>query len=112
MIILLTAIKHDSCTEFIIHKNEAINAGLEIEIINLIENNNNKMLFDLIKNKYSELLSIYIFAQEILNTSTCSKDIYHKVRNDLGDKKMVELVSIIGYYTFVAITLNTFNIKP
>ena len=37
---------------------------------------------------------------------------YERAEKALGSKALVELVSIVGYYTYVAFTLNTFRIEP
>jgi alkylhydroperoxidase family enzyme len=54
---------------------------------------------------------IVLFAAEILETSTVSGDRYSAAKNILeNDRVLVEITSIIGYYTFCAYTLNVFQI--
>jgi len=119
LIILLTGARFNSHTEFEIHRKEAERAGLPDELINAVYSyrGDNFNLKD-VKEKVTSLLSvsreraIAHFAIELLCTSTVSESTYSEVRKDLrgDDVVLVEITSIVGYYTFVAFTLNAFNV--
>lgn len=107
LVILIVAQHHKCETEWIIHKKEALNAGLEDDIINNIESNKEKCSLYNDKDKI-----LYQFAQAVLNdSSNIEQDIYDKCSKEFSEVGTMEIVSLIGYYTYVAYTLNTFQIK-
>ena len=56
-------------------------------------------------------IQIVRFVAELLETSTVSDETYNSAREVLGhDSVLVEITSIVGYYTFCAYTLNVFRI--
>lgn len=54
--------------------------------------------------------AIYDFITELHRTHRVSNKTYSRVHHLLGDAGMVEFVGIIGYYTLVSMTLNTFRV--
>lgn len=59
-------------------------------------------------------LAIVLFAAELLDRSTVSDETYAATKRALDgrDDVMVEITAIIGYYAYVAYTLNVFRIAP
>jgi len=55
--------------------------------------------------------AIFDFVQELYKTRRVSERTYKRVQGHLGDKGMVELVGILGYYTGVSMILNIFNVS-
>lgn len=58
-------------------------------------------------------VAVVRFVSELLESSTVKSDRYNATKAALGedsDKVLVEITSIVGYYTFCAYTLNVFNI--
>jgi len=53
---------------------------------------------------------VYQFAFELAVEREVSDKTYRAVQKSLGDAAAVDLVTTVGYYTLVAMTLNTFNI--
>ena len=53
--------------------------------------------------------ALYSFIKELYRNGRASDRAYKAVRAVLGDAGMVELVGLLGYYTMVALTLNTFR---
>ena len=104
MIILLTAKNLESQTEWDIHEVEARQCGLSEDIINRIKTNE-PIIAPL---KFSVL---YNFTLEVLKTKTASDETYIALEKEFTDKQIVEIVSIIGYYTLVGLTLNVFQIN-
>ncbi len=56
--------------------------------------------------------AIYDFVQEIYKAKRVSERTYQRVLGVLGEKGVVELVGILGYYSSVAMTLNVFAMLP
>lgn len=117
LVILLTGAKTKSHAEFDIHVGEALKAGLSMEIIKTIPRDDG-FSTDAVEQKVVPLLdndrevAIARFTAELLDTYTVSDETYVKTKAVLGgkDSVLVELVSIVGYYTYVSYTLNAFRI--
>mmetsp|Transcript_5679 Transcript_5679/g.7799 ORF Transcript_5679/g.7799 Transcript_5679/m.7799 type:complete len:210 (+) Transcript_5679:139-768(+) len=118
LVILLTGAKHKSHSEFDIHQGEALRAGLGLEVLEAIPRDDEFSLQN-VKDKVIPLLkqgerevAIALFAAELLETSTVSGETYNATKEALNgkDSVIVEITSIIGYYTYCAYTLNVFNI--
>src|SRR5215470_17963094 len=56
--------------------------------------------------------AIYEFIQELYKTRRVSDGTYRKTHSLLGDKAIVELVGILGYYVLISMTLNVFRMLP
>jgi 4-carboxymuconolactone decarboxylase len=54
--------------------------------------------------------AIFDFVQELYKKRRVSERSYKRVHGYVGDKGMVELVGILGYYTGVSMVLNIFNV--
>ena len=129
---------HECCVHlvhFILHwmQGEALRAGLTQEIIESIPRNNTSsstenFSLDKVKTNVLPLLlqsdttpdnhqykreeATVLFTAELLDTCTVSDETYKSTKDTLGglDSSLVEITSIIGYYTYVAFTLNVFQI--
>ena len=55
-------------------------------------------------------IAVYEFAKELVDTGRVSDAKYAKAVEMLGDKGVVELTFILGYFNLVAMALNTFEI--
>jgi 4-carboxymuconolactone decarboxylase len=56
--------------------------------------------------------AIYDFVQELYKTRRVSDRTYKKLHGMVGDKAMVELVGLLGYYVLISMTLNVFQMMP
>ncbi|RDV02390.1 carboxymuconolactone decarboxylase family protein [Undibacter mobilis] len=56
--------------------------------------------------------AVYDFVQEVYKAKRVSERTYQRVLAVLGEKGVVELVGILGYYASVAMTLNVFAMLP
>jgi len=56
--------------------------------------------------------AIYGFVHELYKTKRVSDRTYKRLHAEIGDKAMVELVGIIGYYVMISFTLNIFRMLP
>jgi 4-carboxymuconolactone decarboxylase len=111
--ILMTAQRHDCPTEWAIHVHEARRAGLEEPIIAALEAGRSPCEAGAIPRDGSDerIAAIHDFAEELLAKTRVGEERYEAARSALGERGVVELTSIIGYYTYVAMTLNVFEIE-
>ena len=124
LVILLTGAKTKSHAEFDIHVGEAIKAGISMDIINAIPRDND-FSYAAVMERVVPLLksddgvgmnarewAIVQFTAELLDTYTVSDYTYAITKQALGnqDSVLVEITSIVGYYTYVSYTLNVFQI--
>jgi 4-carboxymuconolactone decarboxylase len=110
--VLMTAMRHDAATEWAIHVHEARKAGLAEPIIKALEQKMPATGLFKTDGTDDRLVAIYGFTEELLRRSTVGDASYDRATAALGDRGVVELTSIVGYYTYVALTLNVFEIKP
>lgn len=102
--ILVTARHWTSQFEWFAHKREALNAGLDLAIIDAIAANQTPDLYD------AKAKAIYDYTLELHQERTVSAKTHAAAVAALTDVGVVELIGIIGYYTYVAMTLNAFKI--
>ena len=55
-------------------------------------------------------IAVYNFVREPLDKHSVSDHLYRPVLIRIGEQGVVELVALVGYYTLIAMTLNTFQI--
>ena len=53
---------------------------------------------------------VYEFAHSYYQNHRVGDDVYERVRKRWGDKGVVDLAGLIGYYSFVSVTLNVFDV--
>ncbi|CAJ1967178.1 unnamed protein product [Cylindrotheca closterium] len=129
LVILLVGVKLDSVTEIQIHIGEAIKAGWAMDLVGILpilgsgaqSNRRGSPTFS--QDVRTHLLpqlstererAIAMFAAELLETNRVSDGTYASTKETLGgqDSVLVEVTSIVGYYSFVCWTLNVFQIPP
>ncbi|MGB3290749.1 MAG: carboxymuconolactone decarboxylase family protein [Burkholderiaceae bacterium] len=52
----------------------------------------------------------YVVVSEMLVTHSVSNESYQIAAQVLGDETLVDLVGVVGYYLFVSLTINVFNV--
>ncbi len=52
------------------------------------------------------------YVRELLGTNRVSASTFESLHERLGDRGIVDLTGLVGYYAFVAYTLNAFEIEP
>lgn len=92
--------------EWIAHKAEALKAGLDAGIIEDIANRQTPRF----ENPDERL--VYEFSVSLNQKHEVSDELYQRVVVVIGLRGVVELVGILGYYTLISMTLNTFEIEP
>ena len=124
LVILMTARHHNSDTEWDIHVTEARKAGLEEHIIqSLLAISNNSDEACVLNQKSVSSGSeprfvndrdevLYQFVKQLLKHSKVDDEVYWRTQEMFGDPGLVDITSIVGYYSYVALTLNVFEIKP
>ena len=104
--ILATAYAYRAGSEWTVHVVEARKAGLIDEHIAAIARGCAPAFAPGSKER-----AIYAVANDLLEHKRVSSANYAAGVASLGETGMVELVSIVGYYGYVALTLNTFEIE-
>ena len=102
--ILLTARHWTSHFEWQAHKPEGLKAGIEPDIIDAIAARRRPSL------KTEEERAVYRLTTSLLETHQIPEDLYRAGVQALGERRVVELVGLLGYYALVSMTLNAFEI--
>jgi len=55
--------------------------------------------------------TVFAFASELLGTGRVAQPTYDAARELLGEPRLVDLVSTIGYYCYISLTLNAFDVQ-
>jgi 4-carboxymuconolactone decarboxylase len=105
LLILCVAARHRCLGEQQIHEPIAQQAGLAPEAIAAIRSGATPVL----ASDRQQLL--HGIARELLETHRIDDALYRQGIAAFGERGMVELVGILGYYTFVAMTLNAFEMR-
>jgi 4-carboxymuconolactone decarboxylase len=103
--ILITARYWTSHYEWQAHKQEALKAGLDPEVIASIASRRPPRFAS------DAEAAIYELATTLFQTGLIPDELYRRGIGILGEKAVVELVGILGYYTLVSMTLNMFEIN-
>lgn len=90
--------------EFAAHRNLALRAGVDEEIVDAIHNEQTPKFSD------DKQRIAYQVAHQLLNAKRVYPDTYAEAEKLFGENTLIELVSIIGYYCMVSVTLNMFEI--
>ena len=90
--------------EWTAHKREGLKAGMDPEVIAAIAARRTPALRD------AREQAVYDVSTTLLATGRVPKPLYEAGVAALGERGMVELVGILGYYALVAMTLNVFRV--
>lgn len=101
--ILVTARHWTSHFEWYAHKKMALDGGLDPAIIEAIRLRRTPTFDD------PKAQVIYDVARSLHEAHTVSKPLYDDAVKLLGDRGLVEIVGLCGYYTMVSMTLNTYE---
>jgi 4-carboxymuconolactone decarboxylase len=85
------------------HKNIAVEAGLNIALINAIAT---RCEFEDIASLDSDTKAVYAFCKELLNTKRVSDTTYAAAVKQFGERGVVDLMGTMSYYTLVSMSLN------
>jgi 4-carboxymuconolactone decarboxylase len=105
LLILLVAAHFRCSGEWQIHMTIASGAGLDSASIDAIRTGLAPTL------TAPRLAVLYALTTELLRRNEVSGATFAQAREMFGDRGCVEIVGVIGYYSFVAMTLNAFDIR-
>ena len=103
--ILVTARHWTSHYEWFAHKRLALKGGMDLKIIEDIRDRRTPV-FDDPKGQM-----IYDVSKSLHEGHGVSKALYAEAVKLLGERGIVEIIGLCGYYTMVAMTLNTFEFE-
>ncbi len=92
--------------EWYAHKPLAIKAGVSEEVLEAIRTGTPPP-FDT-----EEEAAVHAFAQEAAEKRRTSQALYDATVKVIGEDRLLDLVSLMGFYAMVSLTLNTFNVLP
>jgi len=104
LVILVTARHWRAQFEWYAHAPIALEAGLPAAAIEAIRNRETPKLDD------PDQALVYRFASEYYATHRVGDALYAAAVERLGERAVVDLVGIMGYYGLIAMTLNVFEI--
>lgn len=102
--ILVTARVWTSQYEWYVHKREALKAGLDPAVVDAIAARTEPVFAD------EKACLVYDYATTLNSTRTVPQALHDRAVEMLGERGVVELVGVLGYYTLVSMTLNAFDI--
>ena len=102
--ILVCARHWTSHYEWTAHKREGLKAGMDPEAVAAIAARRKPGLRD------TREQAVYDVASALLATGRVPAVLHARATEALGERGLVELVGILGYYSLVALTLNAFEI--
>lgn len=103
--ILVTARHWTSHYEWWAHKRLALKGGMDLQIIEAIRDRRTPV-FDDPKGQM-----IYDVSKSLHEGHGVSKALYDEAVKLLGERGIVEIIGLCGYYTMVSMTLNTFEFE-
>jgi 4-carboxymuconolactone decarboxylase len=102
--ILVTARHWTAHYEWTVHKRDGLKAGMDPAVVDAIAERRTPVLRDAAEQ------AVYDVSITLLATRRVPDALYRRAVEALGERGMVELVGILGYYALVAMTLNVFEI--
>ena len=111
LIILSTAREIDHQYEWSAHEPLAQAAGLEQEIIEVIKYRRNLGELSTIAGLGATERLLIQFTRELVSEEKVSSDTYAQAIEQFGSEGLMDIVGLIGYYNFVAMTLKAFDVQ-
>ncbi|HEY8611847.1 MAG TPA: carboxymuconolactone decarboxylase family protein [Roseomonas sp.] len=102
--ILVTARHWTAHYEWTVHKRDGLKASMDPAVVDAIAERRTPVLRDAAEQ------AVYDVSITLLATRRVPDALYRRAVEALGERGMVELVGILGYYALVAMTLNVFEI--
>ena len=109
--ILATAREVRSQYEWTAHEPLGLRAGLETEIIDLVRRRQGLDSAGDIPGLGATERTIIAFAREVISDEKVSSDTFARARAIFGERGVMDLAGLVGYYGFVNVTLKTFDIQ-
>jgi 4-carboxymuconolactone decarboxylase len=102
--IIIVARHWNANVEWFAHSKIALENGVAQSTVDSIENNQRPGF------EHADEALIYDLTKSILETKGLSDELFQKATDEMGNKTLLELTAIVGYYCNVAIQLNVFDI--
>ncbi|MFI5267697.1 MAG: carboxymuconolactone decarboxylase family protein [Chloroflexota bacterium] len=99
---LITARLLDCGYEYSAHRSQAAQAGVSSATLAAIDE----------KRAPEEDGWLFNFVQQVIERHRVDTSTFEEAQRRLGVQGLVELVGTVGYYAFLAATLNTFEVEP
>lgn len=109
--ILTTAREVRSQYEWTSHEPLGQNAGLEQEIIDLVRDRGDLEAAGGVPGLGETERTIIQFAREVVSAEKVSSETYAAAERLFGQKGVMDLAGLIGYYSFVNVTLKAFDVQ-
>ena len=109
--ILATAREVRSQYEWTSHEPAGLRAGLEPEIIDLVKRRGDLDDAGRVPGLGDSERLIITFAREVINDEKVSSATFQRAREIFGERGVMDLAGLVGYYGFVNITLKTFDVQ-
>ena len=109
--IISTAREIDNQYEYSAHEPLAIAAGLEQEIIDVVRFRKDLDSLGNIDGFGRTEQTIVRFAREVISEEKVSSETFAEALDIFGPEGLMDLVGLIGYYNYVAITLKAFDVQ-
>jgi 4-carboxymuconolactone decarboxylase len=90
--------------EWFAHAPVAIKAGIDPAAVEAIRTGKEPKL------KQADEATLYAFAHELLTTHAVSEATYQNAVAQLGEKGVVELTGVLGYYGLISMTIKAFEV--
>jgi 4-carboxymuconolactone decarboxylase len=103
--ILVTARHYTAHYEWWAHKRLALKGGMDPTVIDAIRDRRTPV-FDDPKGQM-----IYVVAKSLHENHGLPKNLYDDAVKELGERGLVEVIGLCGYYSLVSMTLNTFEFE-
>jgi len=104
MMILVVAHRYQARYVWSHHVQQALRVGLEREFIDAIEKGQAPAF------KRVEEQVVYETIEELLNSKTLSDASFTTARKIIGESLLIELVTAVGFYSMVSLTVNAFDV--
>jgi 4-carboxymuconolactone decarboxylase len=104
MAILIVAAKWEADYEWWAHEKIALKEGLDPDIIAAIKAGTEPNFSD------AAQAVVYHFAQELLTTQNVSDQRYQEAVGLIGESGIFELVTLLGFYTIISMSLKAFQV--
>jgi 4-carboxymuconolactone decarboxylase len=102
--ILVCARHWTSHVEWTAHKLEALKAGVNLKTVDSIARRERPVF------EAEDEAIVFDVSSSLLTRGGIGDDFYRTAENRLGERRLVELVALVGYYSLVALTLNAFEL--
>ncbi|MEZ5288952.1 MAG: carboxymuconolactone decarboxylase family protein [Vicinamibacterales bacterium] len=102
--VLVVARRWSAQYEWAVHAAEAVRAGVSEEVIAAVRERRAPAFTDATDR------AVFDLTGALVTDGRVPDEVYRAAIADLGERAVVELVGLVGYYTMVAFTLNTFEV--